>query len=108
MAIVDINIVKASARVCIVDPAQLAAGDTARWHNQTGDDVIVFFPHDNVLGNAAKHFFTTIPDKASHHAPGAAAKKNAAGPPEPYPYVIFCAATNRFAVGGSDPEIIVF
>lgn len=108
MAIVDINVVKASGRVCIADPAQLNQGDTVRWNNQTGGDIIVFFPHDDVLGNATKHFFNTIADKASHHHTGGARKKNAAGPAEQYSYAIYCLATGRFAVGGSDPEIIIF
>ena len=107
MAIVDINIVKASANVCIADQVQLNPGDTARWVNQTGDSVILFFPHEDVFGKGSKHFFATVPDKASHHPAGAATKKNPAGPAEKYTYVIFCRATNRFAVGGSDPEIIV-
>ena len=108
MAIVDINVVKASAKVCIADQAQLSPGDTARWINQTGDDIILFFPHGDVLGKGSKHFFVTIPDRTSHHHAGTAAKKNAGGPPEQYTYVIFCAATSKFAVGGSDPEIIIF
>jgi len=106
MAIVDINVVKASSRVCIADQAQLNPGDTVRWNNLTGDDIIVFFPHDDRL--SSKHFFKTVVDKDKLHHTGGAAKKNPAGPPESYSYVIFCVATGRFAVGGSDPEIIIF
>ena len=107
MASVDIYVVKASGRVCIVDQAQLNPGDTVCWHNQTGDDIIVFFPHADVLGKPSKHFFATIKDKAPLPHAGAATKKIPAGPPEQYSYAIFCLATGRFAVGGSDPEIII-
>ena len=113
MAIVNIKVWNAvdsnggPSRICVADPGKISAGDTVRWSNQTGDDIIVFFPHDNVLGNSTKHFFHKIGDKSSHHHTGSATKKNSAGPPERYPYAIYCVATGRFAVGGSDPEMII-
>ncbi len=96
-----------ASRVCVADPVKLAPGDKLRWVNNTGDDIIVFFPHDNVLGNTTGHFHHKVPKNAAYAHPGAAARQTPPGSPEPYSYVIYCAATNRFAVGGSDPEIIV-
>ena len=94
-------------RVCVADPVELQPGDTVKWVNKTGDDIVVFFPHDNVLGPTTGHFHNKIPNGASHAHPGAATRKTPPGRKEQYNYSIFCFATNRFAVGGSDPEIIV-
>ena len=113
MASKDVNVWMAMdangrpSKVCIADRVKLAPGDTVRWVNNTPGDIIVFFPHDNVLGNTTAHFHHKIASGASHAHPGAAARRTAAGPEEQYSYSIYCAATKRFAVGGSDPEIIV-
>jgi len=113
MASIDVNIWIATdamgrpSRVCVADRVQLAPGDTVRWVNKTGGDVIVFFPHDNVLGNATAHFHHKIANGGSHAQPGGATRRTPPGKPEQYSYSIYCMATNRFAVGGSDPEIIV-
>jgi hypothetical protein len=113
MASKDVNVWMAvdangkASRVCVADPVSLAPGDTVRWVNNTGADIIVFFPHDNVLGNATGHFHHKIATGASHAHAGGAARRTAPGKPEQYSYSIYCSATNRFAVGGSDPEIIV-
>jgi hypothetical protein len=113
MAIVDINVWRAldangnPSRVCVANPGVLAPGDTPRWNNNTGGDIIVFFPHDNVLGNATGHFHHKIAANGSHHHNHGATRRTAPGKPEQYSYAIYCAATNRFAVGGSDPEMIV-
>ena len=113
MASKDVNIWVAldgagkASRVCVADPVALAPGDTVRWVNQTGDDIIVFFPHDNTLGNSTGHFHHKVAKNASYAHPGAASKQTPSGPAERYSYVIYSAATKRFAVGGSDPEIII-
>jgi len=96
-----------ASRVCVADPVKLQPGDTIRWVNRTGGDIVVFFPHDNVLGNSTGHFHHKVNSGSSYSHPGQATRKNPTGPSEQYNYVIFCAVTNRFAVGGSDPEIIV-
>ena len=93
------------SRVCVADPVALAPGDTVRWVNKTGGDIIVFFPHDNVLGNA--HFHHKVSKTIPYPHPGAASKQTPGGPAEKYSYAIYSTATNRFAVGGSDPDIII-
>jgi hypothetical protein len=111
--IVDINVWIAvdnngkASRVCVADVGTLNNGDTLRWVNKTGGDIIVFFPHDNVLGNATGHFHHKVANNASYHHAGAAARRTPPGEEEQYSYAIYCAAMNRFAVGGSDPEIII-
>jgi hypothetical protein len=113
MASKDVNVWMATdangraSRVCVADPVKLAPGDTVRWVNKTGGDIIVFFPHDNVLGNSTGHFHHKIAKGATHAHPGAAARQTPPGPEEQYSYSIYCTVTKRFAVGGSDPEIIV-
>lgn len=107
MAQVNITITKVSPRVCLVDQQTLnsATGDKANWINHTGDEVIVFFPHDDVLGAGAsgRHFHKQVPKGGNytHPDPANPAKKGR------FPYAIYCSATQNFAIGGSDPEIIV-
>ena len=106
MAVVDINITQvAGTRVCIVNPTQLQPGDKVRWVNTTQDEVVVIFPHKSGLG--AHVFCHTVAANDDYRHQAAAGKKNPVGPPETFRYAVFCQSTGRFAVGGSDPEIIV-
>jgi len=113
MAVVTIRISrwKPTQSVCLVETATVNPADTVTWQNDTADDVIVFFPHDDVFGAGSRHFHKTIQPPASGHNTyahaGGAQKKNAGGPPEHYQYVVFCKETMTFAIGGSEPEIIV-
>ena len=104
MAIVDITIDKVTSTVCTVSPGSaglsLAAGDEVRWINNTNDHVIVFFPHDNVLGLGKEHFHKKIDRHGKYPHPGGAAQAGT------FRYVIFCKETGTFAVG-SDPEIVI-
>jgi hypothetical protein len=79
-------------------------GDNVNWVNNTGDRVILFFPHDGIF-SLGSHFHHSI-GKNGHHQPlttivaQPVAKKHC-------PYAIWCDATGTFAIGNSDPEIIV-
>ena len=113
MASKDVNVWRAldqngnPSKICVADSVKLAAGDTVRWVNSTGGDIIVFFPHDNVLGNSTGHFHHKVANGASYAHAGGASRRTPPGPEEQYSYSIYCTVTKRFAVGGSDPEIIV-
>jgi hypothetical protein len=95
------------SRVCVADPASLDRGDTVRWVNNTGGDIIVFFPHARVLGRSRGHFHHKVTRGESYSHPGRAARRTRGRKPEQYSYSIYCSVTKRFAVGGSDPEIII-
>lgn len=89
---------------CVVVPPSvvLEQGDSIRWVNVTGSPATVLFPHANVFGANA---FSARMDNTNNnkHAPA-----NPAGNvTQQFPYRIFCEATNAFALGNSDPEIIV-
>jgi hypothetical protein len=105
MAVVDVTIRQDSAGTgCTVSPseAKLKNGrDDIRWSNETGDKVVVFMPHDGVLGDA-DHFHQTIHDTKKHQRTGPSSGTPKGG----YKYAIYCDATGTFATG-SDPEIIV-
>lgn len=102
MANIDVTITKVSPTLCTLNPPQavLAAGDTVTWINKTGSRVIVFFPHDGILGGGG-HFLHPISNNASFSPPalGTVTKR-------PYKYALYCSITKSFAIG-SDPELIV-
>jgi hypothetical protein len=75
--------------------------DDVRWTNNTGDKVILFVPHDGLLGDD-DHFHQIIRDTKAHKRSG----PNAGIPAGKYAYAIFCLANGTFA-HNSDLEIIV-
>jgi hypothetical protein len=95
------------SRVCVADPVSLDRGDSVRWVNNTGGDIIVFFPHAKVLGRSKGHFHHKVGKNESYTHEGKAARRTRGSKPEKYSYSIYCSATQRFAVGGSDPEMII-
>jgi hypothetical protein len=106
MAVFDVTISKVSANKCTVDPSAvtLSVRDDINWVNDTSDAIIVFFPHDQVLGRPIlkDHFHRKIKagKEYTQKGPSGASSKGS------YLYAIYCAETGTFAVG-SDPEIIV-
>lgn len=46
-------------------------------------------------------------DAHSYEHPGGAKRQTTGNQPERYAYAVYCEATRNFAIGGSDPEIIV-
>lgn len=129
MAKVDIPIDKVTSRVCVVKTKELDSkkGQRANWVNNTGKAVVVFFPHDDVFdedgdskgkragrrgkraggtkqreGKTGKRFFQLIPKDGEYKTGPVNGNKTG-----PFRYAVFCFATGRFAIGGSDPEIIV-
>jgi hypothetical protein len=81
----------------------LALADTVEWRNRTGDRVVVFFPHANVFGT------TLLKDVADGSSSGAfpVTLVVGAGNSKTFRYGIWCDQTDDWAVGNSDPEIIV-
>ena len=81
--------------------ATVSKGDQLQWVNNTTDRIIVFFPHDKVLGagSASNHFMQPIAAGAS--SPLIKTHKSGS-----FRYAIYCADDDAFAEG-SDPEIIV-
>lgn len=103
MALIDVTITKVGS-ACQVSPSPArltTAVDDIRWINQTGGKVIVFFPHDQVLGTD-DHFHQSIADTKKHVRTG----PDTGTTKTTYKYAIFCHVTKTFATG-SDPEIIV-
>ena len=97
-----IAVVKRGTECRVVPPSVvLDHNDTIAWLNLTGDDVTVLFPHAGVFANHANAFAQTLNDQ-NKHDPGQASNVTKA-----FPYAVFCKATGTFAVGNSDPEIIV-
>ena len=107
----DVTIsVNESETVCTATPVTLTSkeggvgGDHVRWVNNTGDRVIVFFPHDDafaILGVDQEHFQEEIKKGRKHRNIGGAAHKGT------YRYAIWSDKTGSFAKGGSDPKIII-
>lgn len=97
----------AGTRVCVANPVTVdtTQADTIAWRNNTNDDIIVFFPHDGVFDHNGKTHF--------HHKinrggpPFSAGRADAGKAGRTFRYVIFCLETGTFAVGGSDPEVII-
>ena len=91
--------------ICTVPSVTLGPNDNIRWKNETGDDIHIFVPVDKKHGNGPLNggFNRSVPNNASADS----------GPPihvtapTNYSYAIYCTATGVFAVGGSDPQIIV-
>jgi hypothetical protein len=114
MAQVDITIKKTSSGCKVLPPyPSLQVGDTINWRNRTGARIIVFFPHDTALGtvvagvpNPKAHFHLRIP-AGGNDGPAEGALSQGAGTVVSFPYVIWCNATNDWAIGSSDPEIII-
>lgn len=105
MAVVDVTIKQNTAGTgCTVSPSPAPlkrATDDIRWFNDTGDKIILFFPHDGVLGDD-DHFHQSIADQKKHKRTG----PDGSTTKTTYKYAIYCRATGTFATG-SDPEIIV-
>ena len=101
MANIDVTITSPTATSSKIDVGSIRVGknDTITWINNTGDVVVLFFPHDK-MANSQNHFYRTIQDQESDVI------KITTGIKRPYRYGVFCHSTNSFATG-SDPEIIV-
>jgi hypothetical protein len=106
MAVVNIAVTQVpGTKVCYVPAPTIQQGDKVTWTNTTTDDVVLLFPHTVGLGS---HVFShVIAAGQTYHHLAPADKKNPAGPEERFRYALFCRSAGRFAVGGSDPEIIV-
>ena len=91
---------------CFAIPASVVAtaGDTVKWFNLTGGGATVIFPHDGVFGVGVpgQGFGQRIKDTQDHQ-PGNPVQAGL----RHCPYKIYCEITDSFAVGSSDPEIIV-
>jgi hypothetical protein len=92
---------------CVVTPAIQTADhgnpDRITWHNLTTDTIVVFVP-DGVFSASGSGTHTALPITAGSTGNliihGGANLGNTA-------YGVYCRSTNSFAVGHSDPEIIV-
>ncbi len=91
--------------ICIASPgsAPVDAGGKVSWTNHTGDLVTVYFPHDGVLGR--RRFEKDIEDGETYIHPEPAKKKGSGE--QRYAYAVYSEVTRNFAIGGSDPDIIV-
>ena len=78
-------------------------GDDIEWDNQTGGEVTVFFPHDNVLGLGSKRHHFPISHRHKH-SPG---RLHGQPKGQRLPYAVYCSINNTFAEGNSTPEIII-
>lgn len=86
---------------CVVDPGSIQVGTVpidVQWKNETGDEIEVFVL-SRPLGNPRP---ITINPSAS--APIRIQPKVSSGR---FTYAVYCHQTNSFAVGGSEPEMIV-
>ena len=98
-----IAVVKRGTECRVVPPSVvLDHNDTISWLNLTGDDVTVMFPHAGVFGVHAGAAFAQSVGHGNKHDPGAVQNLTQA-----CPYCVFCQVTGTFALGNSDPEIIV-
>ena len=106
MANKQVNIVTAFQR-CLADPAHLKAkpGDSITWVNQTGGEVTVFFPHDNVFKSKGR--FNLKVDKGKTDGPREPLDNPGEGRPRSFRYAVFSEETGSFAQGHSDPFIII-
>ncbi len=93
----------ACRNVSSVDPSVLhvRSGETVDFANVTEKDVRIFFPKRGLFG-------TDLEDVKS----GAKTRPLTVLPPKPdkpvtYHYAVFCDETDSFAVGGSNPKIIL-
>jgi hypothetical protein len=106
MTVVNIDISQILlTNVCFVINPTIQQGDKVTWTNRTTADVVLLFPHTAGLG--ANVFCHTIAAGQTYHHQATANKRNPAGNPEVFRYALFCHSAGRFAIGGSDPEIIV-
>jgi hypothetical protein len=95
-----------TGQVCKATPGhrKVKNGQRVKWTNHTGGDVIVFFPHDKIFGGSSVHFHHKIHDNHDYEPPKAVSGQTKG---DLFPYAVYCAATNSFAEGGSNPEIII-
>ena len=100
---VTISIDGGIAKATNVPSAKL--GDKVNWINTTADDAIVFFPHDGVFGAGSLHFHHTIPSGKPFQPKKAIVKQLVKK--RICNYAIWCQESMSFAIGNSDPEIIV-
>ena len=110
---VEITVVRTSGGCKVVPPyAMVANGDTIAWKNRTGAPVVLFFPHDSVFGSDPP-FNHGIPHNHEHSPtrpnPGGPVRAAVAGQVigANLPFAVYCEATNTFAEGNSQPEIII-
>jgi len=89
--------------ICVVIPGSFHTQGINRveWINETGGDIDILVP-DGRVGARRKHLShkPNGPDKGIDFIPQG-------GNGEEYPYAVYCHATRSFAVGGSEPEMIV-
>ncbi|MBI3004734.1 MAG: hypothetical protein HYY49_04890 [Ignavibacteriales bacterium] len=86
---------------CIVDPGSVQVGTAAidvEWRNETQDEIEVF-----VL---SRHLGRPKPITINPSDTGRI-KVHPKVPTGRFTYAIYCHQTNSFAVGGSEPEMIV-
>jgi hypothetical protein len=99
-----IRVIQQGNSVCRAVPASefadRAVADEIRWKNLTNGSITLFLPAGVFSAQATSEDI----------APGgqsAAKPVLASAAPGHHPYTIFCTATNGFAIGNSEPEIIV-
>jgi hypothetical protein len=80
-------------------------GDNVNWINTTTAKAIVFFPHGGVFGSGSGHFHHQIKDGDSFKPARAVVRQSTRK--RTCRYAIWCEETHAFAIGNSDPEIIV-
>jgi hypothetical protein len=108
MTVVNIDIVQLlPINLCFVVNPTIQQGDKVTWTNKTTADVVLLFPHTAGLGPNV--FCHTIAAGQTYHHLAAANKRNPApgSAQEVFRYALFCHSVGRFAIGGSDPEIII-
>lgn len=100
---VEVSIVSGTD-ICVVKPGifHLGAGNNIRleWKNSTGGEVVVYLPEDDL---DAVDREVRIPDGNTKGT----TFRNPRGTGSHYSYAVYCCQTKSFAVGGSEPEMIV-
>ena len=94
MANIDVTITSPTATSSKIDVGSIRVGknDTITWINNTGDVVVLFFPHDK-MANSQNHFYRTIQDQESDVI------KITTGIKRPYRYGGFSHPTNSLPTG---------
>jgi hypothetical protein len=83
------------------DIADHATPDNVIWKNLTKDEIVVMFPK-GAFAPLANHVTQVVAPGGNVNLP-----IDAGATLQNYSYVVFCRETNSFAIGNSDPEIIV-
>jgi hypothetical protein len=82
----------------------MAYGDTVLWRNRSTDRIVVFVPSTDPFGAVHSE---DIKNSADSKTPSTVSYNPSSGNSKTFPYAIWCDATNDWAVGNSDPEIII-